>query len=94
MVEFVLFVGCLVEVCPLQDVKNIDTSSKEKIGLLRLYVVICLNNFIKVLNCLWFAGDRYWLKQTTQLVRKRSANWKYLVKLPHSFDITQAKIFD
>jgi hypothetical protein len=35
----VLF-GCSVLVCPLQDVKNIDTNSKEKIGFLNFIIVI------------------------------------------------------
>jgi len=29
------------EICPLQDVKNIDTNSKEQIGFLNFVIVIC-----------------------------------------------------
>jgi hypothetical protein len=40
VVEFVLIVVRFVDVCPLQDVKNIDTNIKEKIGFINLNVVI------------------------------------------------------
>jgi hypothetical protein len=58
MVEVLLFVDWFGEVCPLQDVKNIDVNIKYKIEMISLYVVICLNIFVRALNCFWFAGGR------------------------------------
>jgi hypothetical protein len=58
VVEFLLFVVWFVEVCPLQDVKNIDTNSKEKIGLINLYVAIF---FIVSVLVFKIAYRRQWL---------------------------------
>jgi hypothetical protein len=40
MGHFGSFVVRLVEVCPLQDENRIDINSKDKIGVLSLYLVI------------------------------------------------------
>jgi glucose uptake protein GlcU len=45
-----LIVAGIIEVCPLQDEKNMDNNNKEKIGFLRLQVVICINIFFIILN--------------------------------------------
>lgn len=34
--------------CPLQEVKNSDTNSKVKIGLLNFFIVSCLSIFFKL----------------------------------------------